>query len=72
MITKDFIETMTECLMEDPTLMLSRFGRFDVKLVPGHMGVDPRNGEEVAVPTRMKPSFKPSKLLVNKLSFGED
>ena len=62
---------MTECLMEDPVLILWEFGRFDIKMIPVHMGVDPRNGEEVAVPTRMRPMFKPSKLLIQKLSFGE-
>lgn len=71
MITKDFIATMTECLLEDPTLKLSGFGRFDIKMVPGHMAVDPRTGDEIAVPTRMKPTFKASKLLIQKLSFGD-
>ena len=43
-------------------VVLRGFGTFRSKLVPTRMGRNPKTGEAVEIPERIKVSFKPSKV----------
>ena len=66
MVVELFLEEVKKCLVEENHLEIRRFGTFKVKNHKAKKALNPRTGEEVAVPARKKAMFKVSPEL-NKL-----
>ncbi len=57
------LSAITEALKSGDTVTLVGFGAFSVKERTGRLGRNPSSGEEIQIPARKVPGFKPGKLL---------
>ena len=57
------IDTITALLDRDETVILSQLGKFSTKKTKGRIGRNPKTGEEIFIPPRIKVIFKPNKKL---------
>lgn len=55
--------TIQESLIEEDRVQLTGFGSFLVRERPERQARDPQTGEEIMVPSRKVPAFKPGKTL---------
>ena len=63
------IEGITEGLKKDEKVALVGFGTFEAKESAERIGKNPRNpSEQIVIPAKMRPSFKASKKLKDKLN----
>jgi len=65
-----FLETVKKSLEDGNNIEIRGFGTFKIKLRKARKARNPRTGEEVPVPDRKVPVFKPSnefKALITKL-----
>ncbi|GAB4087787.1 HU family DNA-binding protein [Hydrogenophaga soli] len=60
---KAILDAMTEALVRGHRIELRGFGSFSVSRRPPRLGRNPRSGEQVAVPEKRVPHFKPGKAL---------
>ncbi|MEY4083658.1 MAG: hypothetical protein RL483_1027 [Pseudomonadota bacterium] len=68
---KLLLDAMTEALIEGHRIEIRGFGTFSISERPPRVGRNPKSGEEVSVPAKRVPHFKPGKELryrVNKSS----
>ena len=68
---KLLLDAMTEALIEGHHIEIRGFGTFSISERPPRVGRNPKSGEEVSVPAKRVPHFKPGKELryrVNKSS----
>ena len=65
-----FFERLKESLLAEKDVMLAQFGRFKVRQKTSRMGRNPRSGESIEITKRSMVSFKPSKLLRDKINRG--
>ena len=54
-------ESMTQALIQGHRIEIRGFGTFSVNSRPPRVGRKPKSGEEVAVPAKRVPHFKPGK-----------
>lgn len=57
------IETITEALSSGEKVQLVGFGTFETRERGARTGRNPRTGEEIDIPARVVPAFKPGKAL---------
>jgi len=60
-IVEGVISTISEALLKGERVDLRGFGNFSVKIRKSKVARNPNTGEEVIVPQRAVPVFKPSK-----------
>ena len=60
---KALLEAMSESLARGHRIELRGFGSFTISHRPPRMGRNPRSGEQVAIPEKRVPHFKPGKAL---------
>ncbi len=62
------IETITEALNQGDKVSLIGFGTFEVRERAAKEGVNPRNGEKIAIAARKVPAFKAGKALKDSVA----
>ncbi|MGA1664439.1 MAG: integration host factor subunit beta [Burkholderiaceae bacterium] len=68
---KLLLDVMTDALIAGHRIEIRGFGTFSISERPPRVGRNPKSGEEVSVPAKRVPHFKPGKELryrVNKSS----
>lgn len=60
---KTILDAMTEALSKGHRVEIRGFGSFSINRRPPRVGRNPRNGEQVVVPEKLVPHFKPGKAL---------
>ena len=58
-----FLDEIQETLKSGEKVVLSGFGTFEVRDRAARNGLNPRNGEVIAIPGQKSPAFKAGKLL---------
>jgi integration host factor subunit alpha len=65
---EDLLSTMKNCLSGGEELLISGFGKFNVKDKNARRGRNPQTGQELILEPRRVITFKPSGLLRTKIS----
>ena len=60
---KTMIDSMAQVLATGGRIEIRGFGSFSVNYRPPRMGRNPRSGEQVLIPEKLVPHFKPGKAL---------
>jgi integration host factor subunit beta len=60
---KTILDAMSEALARGHRIELRGFGSFSINRRPPRMGRNPRSGEQVPIPEKLVPHFKPGKAL---------
>lgn len=60
-VVDGFLEAVKQALAQENNIEIRGFGSFKVKHRKARKARNPRTGEEVHVPDRLVPTFKPSK-----------
>jgi integration host factor subunit beta len=60
---KAILESMADALVRGQRIEIRGFGSFSVNHRPARLGRNPRSGEQVAIPEKRVPHFKPGKAL---------
>ncbi|MFN3691570.1 MAG: HU family DNA-binding protein [Fervidobacterium sp.] len=61
-------EAIAEALEKGEKVQLVDFGTFEVKMMEGRTGVNPRTKAKIKIPARKVPKFKPGKVLKEKVN----
>ena len=67
-IVQGVIDGITETLVQEGRIELRNFGVFEVKRRKPRMARNPRTGEEVMVPSRLVVTFKPGRVMEERVS----
>ena len=67
-VVQSFLDTVIDVLAKEGRLELRDFGVFQVKQRAQRKARNPKTGESVIVPPRKVVTFKPGKLLQNKIA----
>jgi len=60
---KSILDTMTQALVDGQRIEIRGFGSFSLTKRPQRVGRNPKSGEQVVVPEKRVPHFKPGKEL---------
>ena len=60
---KIVLDAMSDALARGHRIEIRGFGSFSINRRPPHVGRNPRSGEQVEVPEKLVPHFKPGKAL---------
>ena len=60
---KMILDAMTDALSRGDRIEIRGFGSFSISRRPPRMGRNPRTGEQVLIPEKLVPHFKPGKAL---------
>ena len=60
---KTILDAMSEALARGHRIEIRGFGSFSINRRPPRMGRNPRSGEQVLIPEKLVPHFKPGKAL---------
>jgi integration host factor subunit beta len=60
---KTMLDAMTDALSRGHRIEIRGFGSFSINRRPPRMGRNPRSGEQVVIPEKLVPHFKPGKAL---------
>lgn len=71
-IVQALLDSIVEALSEGERLEIRNFGVFEIKIRDARVGRNPRTGEEVPIPEKRVPSFKPGKALKELVQAGAD
>lgn len=63
MAVKSMLEQMTHALSGGERIEIRGFGSFSISRRPPRVGRNPRSGEQVIIPEKLVPHFKPGKAL---------
>jgi len=63
-----FFDRLRDSLLAEQDVMLAQFGRFKVRQKSPRMGRNPKSGESIEISKRSMVTFKPSKLLRDKIN----
>lgn len=66
-ILDNFLEAVGDTLAAGNNIEIRGFGSFKVKKRKAQVARNPRTGEQVKVPSRFVPAFKPSRNLLEKV-----
>jgi len=66
-----FLRISKECLANGEDLLLSGFGKFNVKDKKPRRGRNPQTGDELMLDARRVVTFKPSGILRNRVNTGK-
>jgi integration host factor subunit beta len=67
---KTIIDAMSEALARGHRIEIRGFGSFSINRRPPRVGRNPRSGEQVVVPEKLVPHFKPGKALREAVDFN--
>ena len=67
---KALLEAMSDALARGHRIELRGFGSFTISHRPPRMGRNPRSGEQVAIPEKRVPHFKPGNALREEVDQG--
>ncbi len=62
-----FFDLIKKTLLQGEDILLSGFGPFEVRLRPPKEGRNPKTGQKVKIPRRWTVTFKPSRVLRQRL-----
>ena len=62
------LERLAEALCEGRRIEVRGFGTLRSRYYPGYTGRDPRNGDEVEIPPKVLPVFRPGRELLQHLN----
>lgn len=65
---KAILECMTDAMGKGHRIEIRGFGSFSITRRPPRIGRNPRSGEQVAIPEKLVPHFKPGKALRERVS----
>ena len=71
-IVQALLDSIVEALSEGERLEIRNFGVFEIKVRDARVGRNPRTGEEVPIPEKRVPAFKPGKALKELVQAGAD
>src|SRR5215204_4004599 len=71
-IVNAILDTITTALAQGDRVELRDFGVFAVKTRDARSGLNPRNGAEVAVSEKVRPTFKPGRDMHRRLNPSEE
>jgi integration host factor subunit beta len=60
---KQILEIMSDALSQGERIEIRGFGSFSINRRPPRVGRNPRSGEQVVIPEKLVPHFKPGKAL---------
>ena len=60
---KTILDAMSEALVRGHRIEIRGFGSFSINRRPPRVGRNPRSGEQVVIPEKLVPHFKPGKAL---------
>ena len=60
---KTILDAMSDALAKGHRIEIRGFGSFSISRRPPRMGRNPRSGEQVQIPEKLVPHFKPGKAL---------
>ena len=60
---KTILDAMSDALARGHRIEIRGFGSFSISRRPPRMGRNPRSGEQVVIPEKLVPHFKPGKAL---------
>ncbi len=60
---KTMLDAMSDALAQGHRIEIRGFGSFSINRRPPRMGRNPRSGEQVPIPEKLVPHFKPGKAL---------
>jgi len=60
---KTMLDAMSDALARGHRIEIRGFGSFSISRRPPRMGRNPRSGEQVTIPEKLVPHFKPGKAL---------
>ena len=60
---KTVLDAMSDALARGHRIEIRGFGSFSISRRPPRVGRNPRSGEQVAIPEKLVPHFKPGKAL---------
>lgn len=66
-ILRRMIETIEKALSEGEDVELRRFGSFRIRERRGTRARHPQTGEELRIPARILPVFRPSRILMERV-----
>ena len=69
-IVEAFLQITKNCLQEGEDLLISGFGKFNVKDKSARRGRNPQTGEELILAERKVVTFKPSGILRDRINNG--
>src|ERR1035437_2370869 len=67
-VVKAILEAMTMSLVKGRRIEIRGFGSFGINHRPPRMGRNPMSGEEVSVPAKFVPHFKPGRELRERVA----
>jgi nucleoid DNA-binding protein len=67
-ILKSITRIISETLQQDEHVLISGFGRFEVRHHGAVIKINPKTGQPIHVPAKKTMGFKPSKVLKDKIS----
>lgn len=62
------LDHMSQALADGERIEIRGFGAFSVRHRSGWIGRNPKTGEQVHIPEKYLPHFKPGKVLIHKLN----
>ncbi len=65
---ESLLKIIKECLEDGDDMLISGFGKFNVKDKKARRGRNPQTGEELILPPRRVVTFKPSGILWSKIN----
>ena len=69
---KTIMDAMSDALVRGHRIEIRGFGSFSINRRPPRLGRNPRTGENVQIPERRVPHFKPGKALREAVSASAD
>jgi integration host factor subunit beta len=67
---KTLLDAMSDALARGHRIEIRGFGSFSINRRPPRTGRNPRSGEQVAIPEKLVPHFKPGKALRENVDRG--
>ncbi len=64
---QSFMDAIKQVMKKGDELTLPKFGRFYVKKTKARIGRNPATGEEIKIPAKRRPAFRPGKELKDAL-----
>jgi len=69
---KTLLDAMSDALVRGHRIEIRGFGSFSINRRPPRIGRNPRSGEQVVVPEKLVPHFKPGKALREAVDRDDD
>ena len=69
---KTILDAMSDALARGHRIEIRGFGSFSINRRPPRVGRNPRSGEQVTIPQKLVPHFKPGKALREAVDLARD